>query len=377
MNIPFCRSKCTYCNFITYPLKFPVEEYFLALNKEIQNVSHFLENFVVDSIYIGGGTPSSVKKTYLKNLVDNIFKKFSVNKTCEFTIEVNPEDISEDFLKGILDLGVNRVSIGIQSLSKNILKKCGRIEFNLNYLFKIINKLGDTISFNFDFIIGLPGDSLFIWKNNISKISDLNLKHLSFYMLEVHERTKLFWDLKKERIKLPEENEVLEIFDFVSQYVENLGFMRYEISNFAKENYQSKHNLKYWNRENYVGFGNSAHSFLSPYKFSNSSNIRKYLKNIYEKGYDFSNIEKLSLKDEIFEYFMMGMRKVKGISIVEMRKKFGLDFYKILNDKINFFIEEKLLKKDNEMLSFTSEGFLISNYILSEILEVWEKICVE
>ncbi len=376
-NIPFCKKKCSFCHFITAPLRFPVERYISALIREIKTISPFLKGYKVDTIYFGGGTPSSISVEFLLRIIDAIFENFVVEKDFELTVEVNPEDLSEKFLKKLVNYGVNRISIGIQSFSEYVLSNSGRVVPDFDLLWYLIEKFKNVINFNLDFIIGLSGDSIEIWEENISLLEMSGIKHISLYILELHRGTPLFRSLKKGEISLPEEDEIVNIFEFVSGELEKYGFLRYEISNFAREGFFSRHNLKYWNRENYIGFGSSASSFLSPYAISNSGYVKDYIKMVETNGCDFSIVKKYNLCDEIFEYFMMGMRKVEGVNLKEMKDKFGIDFYGLLFENINFFVEENLLKIDNDRLSFTNRGFWVSNLILSEILSIWEKICVE
>ena len=318
IHIPFCKKKCDYCDFYSImPCeKNNLEKYIPSLLKEIQLASKKFSDKEITTIFIGGGTPSLLSNNQLDLIFKTLNESFNLSNVKEITIESNPESITEDYLKHCKELGVNRISIGIQSLSDVNLKAVGRIHDKKTALesLKLANKYFDKISA--DLIIGLPYDTADIVKNEINEIAKY-VNHMSCYELMLNPETKLYKNIKEKKISVPNDDEVAALFDVAVETLKSNGFTRYEVSNFSKTHI-SEHNMGYWMREEYLGFGPSAHSFVKDkqeYRFANPEDIDEYIKLINKaNNYPFVDVEILSQKDINEEKIFLSLRTNKGIA---------------------------------------------------------------
>ena len=356
IHIAFCASKCPYCDF--YSMRGNDEkkdEYLNALKKEIM----FHENITADTIYFGGGTPSVFGRERLAELIVLAKKQFNFSDG-EITVEVNPSSCDEELIKVLSSRGVNRISMGLQSAVDNERKLLGR---NSD-----ITKIKEAISFckkygieniSLDVMLGVPEQTMESLEKTLSFVVNSGAKHISAYILKIEENT-LFYR-KKDTLSLPDEDTVCDMYEFVCDYLEKNNFHQYEISNFAMENYESRHNLKYWNSEEYLGLGPASHSYLYGKRFYHSRNFEEYLKNPTTyipdgEGGSFS------------EFAMLKLRLTAGISKTEITEIFGEENFENILKNSDRFIKMNLMKYDGENLSFTKQGFLLSNTILSEII---------
>ncbi len=356
IHIPFCRTKCPYCDF--YSMRGSEEKkdlYLDALNKEILNC----KNITADTIYLGGGTPSVFGNDRLKNLIENARKQFNCSDG-EITVEVNPSSCDENLIKTFADAGVNRISMGLQSSIDEERKFLGRFSSGekIKNDIELCKKYGiENISL--DVMLGVPEQTLESLEKTLRFVIDCDVTHISTYILKIEEKT-LFYRRQQE-LPLPDEDVVCDMYEKTIDFLESNGFYQYEISNFSKPGFESRHNLKYWNDEEYLGFGPAAHSFINGKRFYHSRNFEEYLKNPLSvipdgDGGSFS------------EYAMLKLRLTKGISKEEVSKKFGNEYFENILKNSQKFIDMKLMDYDEEKLKFTKNGFLLSNTILSEII---------
>ena len=358
IHIPFCVKKCNYCDFVSFSSD-NYEEYFSSLKKEIQMYKPFLKERCIDTVFIGGGTPSLPHHKYIIEILHEI--NFSGN--AEVTIEANPKTLTKEKLKAYKESGINRISIGMQSANDNELKILGRVHSHDDFLKSyelVVNAGFDNI--NIDTMFGIPEQTVESFYYTLSEIKRLNPTHLSSYSLIIEENTPFY----KMDLNLPDEECEQKMFGLIKEVLPE--YKRYEISNYAKPEYECKHNLKYWQMEDYIGFGLSSHSFVDNIRFSNKSNFSEYIKsvNLNEKpieSYDKEDNSEL-LKDAV----ITGLRMCKGINIKKLKDKFGIDFYLKNKDLINKYIKEEFLTLKNGYLSFTEKGFNVSNYILSDFI---------
>lgn len=356
IHIPFCQTKCPYCDF--YSMRGTDEKkdlYLDALNKEI----FFHKNIVADTIYLGGGTPSVFGKERLKILIENAKNQFHFSDG-EITVEVNPSSCDEELIEALASAGVNRISMGLQSAIDEERKILGRhsdtekvkksIELCKSYGIKNIS---------LDVMLGVPEQTMISLEKTLEFVVNSGATHISAYILKVEENTLFF--RKQNDLSLPDEDTVCDMYEFVCTYLEKAGFNQYEISNFSKTNFESRHNLKYWNSEEYLGLGPAAHSFLNNKRFYHERNFEEYLKNptSYIPDGDGGSFS---------EFAMLKLRLTKGISRSEVSEKFGEEFFENLLRNSQKFIDMKLMDFDEEFLKFTRQGFLLSNTILSEII---------
>ena len=366
IHIPFCKSKCYYCDFISYCNQDEnIDRYIDALIKEIRNRKKKIVGRNVTTIYIGGGTPSFIKEQD----IEKVLKTLEIKEHQEITIEVNPGTVNKQKLKTYRKIGINRISIGLQETHNNLLKQIGRIHTYEEFLetYKIARSVGFK-NINVDLMIGLPNQSIQDIKENLERIILLNPEHISVYSLILEEGTPLIKKIDEEELKLPDEELERDMYWYVKNKLELNGYMHYEISNFAKAGYQSKHNMNCWKQKEYVGFGVAAHSYLNFIRFSNTSILNEYIHNIESNNVD-ANVkiqEEQILEDTQKEYMLLGLRKIDGVSISEFKNKFGKNPLFIYKEELNELVETGFLRVDLDAIKLTNKGIDFANL-------VWEK----
>jgi len=351
IHIPFCSNICSYCDFckIYYNEKL-VDQYLNALEKEIK--SNY-KNEIVKTLYIGGGTPSSLNINKLNKLF-NIIKIFNLDKDVEFTIECNPENTGIEKLKLFKDNKINRLSIGVQTFNENQLKILNRRHSN-DEAINLINKAIDVgiNNINVDLIYGLSNQTLDDFKNDVDTILKLNITHISTYSLILEEHTKLFID----NIKNIDSDLEYEMYKYICNVLKINGFIHYEISNFAKPNYQSNHNVNYWNNNNYYGFGLGAHGYIDNIRYENTRSINKYCDGDY-----LYNKNILNTKEQMENEMILGLRKIDGINKNRFKLKYNTDIYDMFN--IDKLVKQCDLIDDGDNIFIPIEKLYISNDIL-------------
>lgn len=365
IHIPFCKRKCLYCDFTSYcNNEGNMTDYAKALSKEIDTI----KNNEFSTIFIGGGTP-----TYLSldgwNILKEKIKELKTTSDLEFTVEGNPGTFDEKKLKLLKDIGVNRLSIGLQSWQNHHLERLGRIhsveEFKES--FYMARKYGFE-NINVDLMFGLPSQTLEEWKSTLENVIEMNPEHLSCYSLIVEEGTK-FWQLyEDDKLDLPNEDLEREMYKYTINYLKEKGYNQYEISNFAKNNMECRHNLVYWSLDNYIGCGVASHSYVNGYRYNNICDINKYISNINNNIPVLEEKNKNTIKNDMEEFMFMGLRKTKGVSIEDFRNKFGVSIYNVYENIINKYISQGLLIESNNYIFLSSRGIEVSNTIMSEFL---------
>lgn len=370
IHIPFCIKKCFYCDFLSFPDKQDLQErYIKCLLKEIENFfwNNKEKDLQIKTIYIGGGTPSSINVNYIKNIMEILSKKHLE----EATIEVNPGTVDLEKIKTYKDIGINRLSIGLQETDNNLLKQIGRIHTYEDFLdvYNMAIKVGFN-NINVDLMIGLPNQKIQNIKNSLEKVVNLEPKHISVYSLIVEENTKLEKMIEQGILKLPDEELERQMYRYVKNFLELKGYNHYEISNFCKEKYHSKHNLDCWNQEEYIGFGLGAHSYIDNIRFSNTENLDEYINNIENEEYDKNKIiqEKQNEFSKKQEYMILGLRKINGISIKKFKNKFGENPIFIFRNELNKLVEENLLEINSDYIKLTEKGLDLANLVWEEFI---------
>ena len=354
IHIPFCERKCSYCAFVSFCLsKIDREKYIQALLEEIESFSTVKR---VKTIYLGGGTPSLLTKEEIFSIFRKLREKFDIDENAEITIEVNPNSVEEEKLKAYKEVGVNRISVGVQSLSNKSLKSIGRLHTKKEAIekLKLIGKYFDNISA--DLIIGLSGEKSVI-KYAINLIK-LNIKHLSSYMLEVHENTKLYFEVRDKKYCPLDEIGVTKSYDKLVKFLKKHGFVQYEVSNFALKGYESKHNLNYWSYGEYVGFGVSSHSFLNGKRIANSITLQGYYKHERKE-------EKITKSMEIEERIMLGLRCYLGVDI-SILQKLGYDIQK--SESYRKFLKEGEIVEDDGKFYLLPKYYKFADYYILNLL---------
>ena len=351
IHIPFCTRICSYCDFskLIYKSNW-ADDYLKSLKQEI------LDNYngeLIDTLYIGGGTPSSLSINQLKKLFE-IIKIFKLNKNCEITLESNSEDLTEEKLK-FLKKHINRLSIGVQTFNPEVLKTLNRT-LNKN---NIINAFKYFENINLDLMYGFKDENIDRLNKDLEEIIKLNPKHISTYSLILEKNTKLYI----EKYKPISEDLDRKMYDYIINILNKNGYIHYEISNFAKKGYKSKHNLVYWNNKNYYGFGLGASGYLNNIRYENTRNLNNYLKGKYRL-----NNHKLDLEETISNEIILNLRKTKGINKKEFRKKYNIDIKEI--KEINNLLESKLLKEDKDNIFINEKYLYTSNEILLKFINL-------
>ena len=354
IHIPFCNSICTYCDFckILYDRKY-INDYLDNLEKEIKMRYN---GEIVNTIFIGGGTPSSLNDNELIRLM-NIIRVFKLNKEYEFTIECNVESITESKLEIMKNYGVNRISIGVESFDDNVIKLLGRnhTKNDVYKKIKIVKKYFDNINID---LIYAAYDDINILKSDINCFLELDIPHISTYSLIIEDNTIL----KINGMKNIDEDTDYEMYKYIENTLEKNNYINYEISNYAKDGYQSKHNLVYWNNEEYYGFGLSSTSYISNERITNTRNLRNYLNGEYSGTviYEGKNIR---MENEV----MLGFRKLDGIDLEVFKNKFNVSLEDIYN--VKDLIDDGYLVEENNHIRIKKENMYISNEIIVRVLE--------
>ncbi len=369
VHIPFCVSKCQYCNFYSINQLDYVNDYLVALIKEIERESAKYKDCNVDTIFIGGGTPSILPTGAVSLIINTIKNCYNVDTNCEITMESNPNSI--DYTKAVSwkEAGVNRISVGLQTTSNRLLKLIGRAHTFEDYLncMDILKKVGFN-NINADIMLGLPSQKQGDVKTTLKYCFNLGITHISAYTLILEEDTQLYNRVVSGELKLPKEEKVVSMFDYVLKQTAEAGYKRYEVSNFAKDNYACKHNVNCWSMCNYVGFGCSAHSFFKTTRFNNISNVKDYIYNINNNISVVENSEVLDTLLLIEESVMLGLRMTKGVDLDRLKTLYNYDLLLDKSHEINDLKALGLIEYDTHYLWATTEGFYVLNQIILKLV---------
>ena len=369
IHIPFCVSKCIYCDFLSMPVNDDVKvDYVRALCGEIENfgVTH-KDEYEVTSIFYGGGTPSILKPFLMEQIVECIKANFYLKSDCEITVECNPGTVDLFKLTTYRELGVNRLSFGLQSVNDEELKALGRIHTYKEFLksYEIALKAGfDNI--NVDLMSALPGQTVDSWKKTIRMITMLKTAHISAYSLILEEGTPLF-DMVESGVvtNLPDEDTEREIYEVTAEVLEKAGYHRYEISNYARDGRECKHNKIYWQGGDYIGFGLGAASYIGRKRFSNIRKLSEYIDNPLS---DKEDMTILSEEDMMAEFMYLGLRMMEGVKPSDFKNRFGRHLMNVYGEVIDKYIKIGLMEAGDNYVRLTPRGIDVSNVIFGEFL---------
>ncbi|MBU4538649.1 MAG: radical SAM family heme chaperone HemW [Weeksellaceae bacterium] len=371
LHIPFCKQKCSYCNFhFSTSFNFK-EEMIAALKKEIFLRRDELENKNLKSLYFGGGTPSILKVDELKSIIDEVLKYFSFAPDIEITLEANPDDLDKIFLKELAQTPVNRLSIGTQSFFNEDLLLMNRAH-NAGEAESSIKRAQDFgfENISIDLIYGSPTSGLEIWKENLSKTIELQVPHISSYALTVEPKTALNQWIKQNKIPAPKEAEQNKEFYYMSEFLKDHGFEHYEISNFGKPGFHSRHNAAYWNYREYLGIGPSAHSYNGRNERSwNVANNKLYINSLSQNVLA-KETEILSEKEQFNEMLMIGLRTVWGVDLIRLNEKFNDDILDYFQKEIKKKIEDGILFIENSHLKIPEKHWFLADGIASDLFMI-------
>lgn len=369
IHIPFCKTRCIYCDFYKETDESRINDFVHALCAE----ARFRQSEIpepVKTVYFGGGTPSRLSNLHFQQIFDTLFSLFSINKNAEITLEANPDDLSEEYLQLLKELPFNRISIGIQSFDDGELKFLSRRHSAQQAIDAVrrCQQVGfDNISI--DLMYGLPDQTLDSWKKTLQKACELEIQHISAYHLIYEKQTRLYALLQKGAIHPTTDETSTEMFSMLIDTLAENGFEHYEISNFAKGSMYSKHNTSYWKNEKYVGLGPSAHSYDGENRSWNEASLDNYI-GMVQSGKLVRETEHLTFSQKYNEFILTGLRTIWGVNLHELKNTFGEKYYDYCRKNAQKFIEEHLLKTENQSLKLTREGIFISDGIMSELMWV-------
>lgn len=372
IHIPFCKSKCNYCDFNSFAKKDDcIDNYINAVKQEIEEYAKNNKDILVKTIYIGGGTPSYIKEKYMEELIETIKQNLEIVSNAEITIETNPGTVNKRKLECYYKIGINRLSIGLQSVNDKLLKLLGRIHDFEDFLETV--RLANTVGFsniNADCMIGLPNQNIYDVEETLNVLIDLKLTHISVYSLIVEPNTTLENKINSGELKLPDEEIERYMYWFAKRKLEENGYLHYEISNFARPLYRSKHNLDCWNQKEYKGFGVSASSYENGVRYTNIADINKYIKNIEEKKLKENYIieEKQDREAMMKEYMLLGLRKITGVNITEFRRKFGTTPLYKYNKELTKLVREGLIEANEYSIRVSKKGLDLANLVWEEFV---------
>lgn len=370
IHIPFCKSKCHYCDFLSFPNKNDVmDKYFDYLNKEIALYSEMVKDYSVKTIFLGGGTPSNVESKYIFDILNSIHKKFNIDKVNEVTIEVNPKTVNEDKLKIYKNIGINRISMGAQTLNDNLLKEIGRVHTVRDFYdsFNLIRSFGFE-NLNIDLMFNLPKQTLSDVVSTLAVVSKLDVEHISFYSLILEEGTRFYKRYSEGKLDLPDEELEREMYHRGIQVLKSHGYKHYEISNFAKPGYECKHNLFYWKVKPYIGLGLGAHSNINGLRYWNEENFENYFDSLENGKLPIAGSEKIDNAMEMAEYLILGLRLVDGVKLDDFYDRFHISIDSIYGSVLKKHEKSGLIYTDGDRIRLTSKGLDLSNIVFVDLL---------
>lgn len=381
VHIPFCKHKCSYCDFCSYENKNDlIKNYINCLIQEVLEVAQNNKldikegrdkELLVKTIYIGGGTPSFIDSKYIVEIVEAIKQNYTIADKAEITIEVNPGTVTLEKLQDYFKCGINRLSIGLQSTYDALLKQLGRIHTYKEFLdtYYLAREVGFK-NINVDLMLGLPCQSLQEIQNSVEEVIGLNPEHISIYSIIVEENTKLAKQIENKELVLPEEKIEREMYWKTKEILEKNGYIHYEISNFAKEGYESKHNCDCWNQKEYIGFGVAAHSYTNGVRYSNIESVEEYINNYnnkeQEKNFIFHEKQDALAKQK--EFMLLGLRKINGISVQEYKNRFIANPIFLFHEQLEKLVNEELIEIDGDTIKLTGKGLDLANLVWEEFV---------
>lgn len=373
VHIPFCKKKCDYCDFVSFPYGEEMQrKYVDAVLAEIEYRSkNDGAPKEINTIYFGGGTPSFINHEEIIRILDKIKSLYKLAPGCEITIEVNPGTVSREKLRAYKLAGINRLSIGLQSTSDRLLKLIGRIHTYDEFLKTYDEAIKASFTnINVDLMLALPTQTMDELMTSVNEVIKLNPNHISLYSLIVEEGTPLSRKVENGEYELLPEDMERKMYWKTKKLLEKNGYNHYEISNFSKPGYESKHNSDCWNQEEYIGFGLAAHSYIGGIRKSNIESLDEYIKNIENKEFD-KNVtihEKQDRESTAKEYMMLGLRKIEGVSISAFERKFGINPLFYFRFEIEKLVNEEIIEVDLDSIKLTKKGLDVANQAFEEFV---------
>ena len=370
LHMPFCVRKCAYCDFLSFPTDQETQNlYTRRLREDIDAMGKKYGDIPVDTIFIGGGTPSVPDSALIVGIMEHVRKAFHVAEGAEISMEANPGTVTREKLTDYRRAGINRLSFGLQSANDRELKLLGRIHTWAEFLesFHLARECGFT-NINIDLMSALPGQTRESWKDTLKRVTDLNPEHISAYSLIIEDGTPFGekYGSEEGRKLLPDEDSEREMYHETKRFLRDCGYERYEISNYAKPGRACRHNIGYWTGLPYLGLGLGASSYMDGCRFAVNSDMKQYLE---EKPGMFTDVEKLTKKDMEEEFFYVGLRMTAGVSLPEFERRFGVSAKDVYPGLMEMFVEEKAAVFQGDRFVLTDYGLDVSNYNMAQFLQ--------
>ena len=373
IHIPFCEHICHYCDFNKMFLKGqPVEEYLQMLKKEMVLALQKAPTPHLNTIYVGGGTPTSLNIEQLSYLCETIREVLPYNsEEVEFTFEANPGDLSIEKMHILKEAGVNRISFGVQSFNEALLKAIGRTH-KPEDVYTSIEK-AQRVGFEnitIDLMYGLPGQTMQVFKESLQEALELQLPHYSSYSLIVEPKTVFYNMMQKNKLHLPTQDLEAEMYEVLMEEMEKHGLRQYEISNFAREGFESKHNTTYWNNDYYYGFGAGAHGYVNGERIGNYGPLKKYMEPIRNGELPYMSVHQVPVHEQMEEEMFLGLRKIDGVSFASFTRKFGKNALDVFAEPIQELLERELIEVNDERMFLTHKGKLLGNEVFQTFIGI-------
>ncbi|WAA10364.1 radical SAM family heme chaperone HemW [Fervidibacillus albus] len=372
IHIPFCTQICHYCDFNKVFLSGqPVDDYLAALKKEMEMTLVETPTEHVETVFIGGGTPTAINERHLERLLETIHQVLPLNGVIEFTIEANPGDLNEDKIRLLKDAGVNRLSLGVQTFDNELLKKIGRNhrDKDVYETVEIAKKIGfDNLSI--DLMYRLPGQTMEHIRYALSELAKLDVSHASIYSLIIEPKTVFYNLMRKGKLLLPSEDTEADMYHYILEEMAIHGFEQYEISNFSKPGFESRHNLFYWNNDSYYGFGAGAHSYLNGNRSSNIGPVNHYIQALKEHRLPIKESIRVTKREQMEEEMFLGLRKTAGVSVHTFFQKYGVDPRNRYQEQVHNLTEQGLLEVTNGYIRLTKRGLFLGNEVFQSFIGV-------
>ena len=370
IHIPFCRQKCLYCDFPSWAGKEDqMQRYVDALTKEIRNRSREYSDRTVVSVFFGGGTPTTLSIPMLEQLMQALFENWNIAEDAEITTEANPGTLDREMTDALKKMGFNRLSMGVQAWQNRLLKDLGRIHtiesFQENY--KAVREAGFA-NVNTDLMFALPNQTMEDWQETVKNMIAMKPEHISAYSLILEEGTPFYDKYEKGELEPAEEDLDREMYHWAVDYLAEMGYEQYEISNFAKKDRQSRHNRIYWEAEEYLGMGLGSHSYMNGERFHNIYDLQEYIKADGEVSLLKEDVEIITEEDALAEFMFLGLRLTEGVSFDRFRERFGQEMKNIYGRQIEELVKDGLLEEDEMGIRLTRRGVDISNFVFEKFL---------
>jgi putative oxygen-independent coproporphyrinogen III oxidase len=372
LHIPFCVQICHYCDFNKIFIhQQPVDEYLASMKKEMLNTTSRFKSYEMETIFVGGGTPTSLSGIQLNTFLNDVNEVLGNKSVKEFTVEANPEQTTKEKIVVLKDNGVNRLSIGVQAFQSSLLKKLGRTHNKEDVYSTVAEaKAAGIHDMSIDLMFGLPGQTMDMFKESVDEALALDVPHISSYSLQIEKKTVFYNLAQKGKLILPEQELEAAMYEYLIETLDKKGYKQYEISNFAIPGFESKHNLQYWNNNEYFGIGAGAHSYVEGTRRRNAGPLKQYMNLIEEHGFPYIEEHPVPITEKMEEEMFMGLRKQEGVSDQDFINRYGRSLFDVYREPIQRMIQKGWLETLDGRLFLTKDGRPLGNEVFQEFIGV-------